>query len=160
MQERTVDDLIEELRQVRIKSDQVRREEDRLWTEEQRIIQDIEAASAIELGRVVRPQRTRTAVQAERVGAAPQPVQPIQPIEDVQTVALRQGDRVQIINKVSVPKWREEELADRLATVTHSVGDYIYITTDNKFETYRLRKNLIRIQDDQQNHGQRGGQGN
>jgi hypothetical protein len=58
---------------------------------------------------------------------------------------FRRGDRVRIINKVRKPatagiSWTEEK--ERLATVTKIVPDQVHIRTDNGTNTWRAPNNL------------------
>jgi hypothetical protein len=60
------------------------------------------------------------------------------------------GDRVRIINAVKVPFTRSANERDKTATVRytkpHNAEIKVFITTDNGFKTWRLEKNLRKIQ--------------
>ena len=60
------------------------------------------------------------------------------------------GDRVRITNAVKVPFTRSANERDKTATVRytkpHNAEIKVFITTDNGFKTWRLEKNLRKIQ--------------
>ena len=60
------------------------------------------------------------------------------------------GDRVRITNTVKASFARSVSAQDRTATVrytkTHNEEVKVFITTDNGFKTWRLEKNLSRIE--------------
>jgi hypothetical protein len=60
------------------------------------------------------------------------------------------GDQVRIINAVKVPFTRSVNERDKTATVRytkpHNKEIKVFITTDNGFKTWRLEKNLRKIQ--------------
>ena len=63
---------------------------------------------------------------------------------------LEPGDRVRITNTVKVPFTRSVNARDKTATVryttTNNEQTKVFITTDNGFKTWRLEKNLSKIQ--------------
>ena len=60
------------------------------------------------------------------------------------------GDRVRIINTVKVPFTRSVNARDKTATVRytkpHNEQIKVFITTDNGFKTWRLEKNITKIE--------------
>jgi hypothetical protein len=60
------------------------------------------------------------------------------------------GDRVRIINTVKVPFTRSVNARDKTATVRytrpHNAEIKVFITTDNGFKTWRLEKNITKIE--------------
>ena len=60
------------------------------------------------------------------------------------------GDRMRIVNAVKVPSTRSANKRDRTATVRytreHNDDIKVFITTDNGFKTWRLEKNLRKLQ--------------
>mgnify|MGYP000373522218 CR=1 FL=1 len=61
------------------------------------------------------------------------------------------GDRVRIINTVKVPFTRSVNARDKTATVryTHPQNEQlikVFIITDNGFKTWRLEKNITKIE--------------
>ena len=69
-------------------------------------------------------------------------------------VVFTAGDKVTIINQVRKPRtwtgaWDPTAIiAERRATVTHTVGDQVWIVTGNGTETWRLSTNLQRRNDE------------
>jgi hypothetical protein len=60
------------------------------------------------------------------------------------------GDRVRITNAVKVPFTRSVNAQDKTATVRytkpHNEQIKVFITTDNGFKTWRLEKNITKIE--------------
>lgn len=59
------------------------------------------------------------------------------------------NDRVKITNKVSLPPDSRRPVTqnDRCGKVTSVTGDRIYLTTDSGVKTWRLRKNVIILEE-------------
>jgi hypothetical protein len=122
MQDETVDELIEELRSLRI--------------QQATLIDRIENAIRIESEQNERNEREQNDDDA---GA-----------RAVFVFGFRKGDRVRIKNKVKKPAaagptWSESR--ERLATVTRIRADQIHIRTDNGTATWRAPNNLEIITD-------------
>jgi hypothetical protein len=126
MSQDTVDDLIKQLKQVRIEADEIRAQEARIRLREERIIQRLERAREQEA--------ERTATRQGKIQVSSEP-----------RAKFNIGDRVKIINKISVPSHRNSNVNDRRATVTSVKEDKIYIRTDNGYDTWRLSKNIVHL---------------
>jgi hypothetical protein len=59
------------------------------------------------------------------------------------------GDRVYIINRLHRIRDRPPNKGDRISIVTGFLGDRVYITTLNNFETWRIATNLRRARSDE-----------
>ena len=66
---------------------------------------------------------------------------------------FRKDDRVYITNRVT-PFGREENVRDRLCTVTNPTLTRVYLRTDNGAETWRIRKNIRFATDRDEQRGQ------
>ena len=115
MQNRKFDELIDELRALRIRQDD--------------IIAELEEVN-----------RAATRHQAANEGGPIENEEQAEPAN-----GLRRGDRVRIKNRVRKPatagaSWSEPR--ERLATVTRITPEQIFITTDNGTKTWRAPNNL------------------
>lgn len=118
--ERNIEELIEELRALRLR--------------ETAVIAEIEGAIEARTRRT-----TGTISNDNNIGATPQ-------LEAVVN-GIRRGDRVRITNKVrkpatAAPTWTEQK--EREATVTRVTPQQIHIVTDNGTRTWRGPNNLRR----------------
>ena len=121
MEDRGFEELIEELRELKIR--------------------EAELTVRIERAKLARAQRTTATAGPDDSNHAP-------PDGTFFTNGFRQGDRVRITNKVrkpatSGPAWTEAK--ERLATVTKVIPDQVHILTDNGTRTWRAPNNLRRV---------------
>ena len=115
-EERTIAELIEELRVLRVR--------------ETVIIAEIEATAVESRSRATRVNSDYEHIDIER-----------EPIVN----GLRKGDRVRIINKIrkpatATPDWTERK--ERAATVTKVTPEQIHVITDNGTKTWRGPNNV------------------
>jgi len=115
----TVDELIEQLKRLKVQESDV-------------------------LERLSRAREREREVQ-DRTGT------PRNPIGTPPNTTFATGDRVRIANSVKVPFTRSVNARDRTATVRYTKPHNddetkVFITTDNGFKTWRLEKNLRKLQ--------------
>jgi hypothetical protein len=125
MQDRSISELIEELRRVRIR--------------ESAIIEELENA--------VRRARQR---ETEDENIVDVDENRIHPAVIANGLGIRVGDRVRIKNKVrkpatAGPSWSETR--ERAATVTKVTPEQVHVITDNGTKTWRAPNNLILVRD-------------
>ena len=127
-----LDDLIEQLKNIRIQEEQIWKQEEKLREEADHVLLRIQSVrrGQQELTRQVQAQQETTG-QIAKTALGP----------------LRKGDRIYITNKITTPPGREADINDRQATVTLVTNPWVYFTTDNGFETKQYAKNLCKIPD-------------
>jgi hypothetical protein len=114
MQRDELDELIKQLRDVRLQQEQLRTQEDQIL---QRII--------TETSRGQQTSRTEVTDEDER--------------------KFSTGDQIVITNKISIPTGRTANIDDRRGVVLYTKEPWIYIRTNNGFETKRYAKNLKKL---------------
>jgi hypothetical protein len=124
MEDRNIEELIEELHELKIR--------------------EAELTVRIERARLTRTERGAT------VGGALEPSDNSHSLlgGPFFTNGFRPGDRVRVTNKVrkpatAGPAWTEAR--ERLATVTKVIPDQVHILTDNGTKTWRAPNNLKRV---------------
>jgi hypothetical protein len=127
MQDKTISDLIEELRRVRIRASV--------------IIEAIEDA--------VQEAAQREREEQENIVDVDVDKNRIHPAVTVNVLRIRIGDRVRIKNKIQKPatagpSWSEAR--ERAATVTKVTPEQVHVITDNGTTTWRAPNNLLLVQ--------------
>ena len=126
---RNIDLLVEELRSLKIRVEQV-----------EAILDEYRALDEVEEDKQTRTTARGDRAQSTLVEAPPSP-----------RTTYEKGDRVRIVNKVRKPAtwpvvWNDSAIEnERRATVTHVVQHQVWIVTDNGTKTWRAPNNLKRL---------------
>lgn len=139
----TIDNIIDILKEVEIEETRIEEEKARLTKDQRKLSQ--ERSRLIEsLQQKRRKETTRPRVPTPSQARTAQQ-------DDVwkRLSKFRIRDRVQIINRITVPRLRKANQGDRTATVTSITYDrtnknknIVHIRTDNGSETWRHEENL------------------